>query len=506
MLGHRITSCLMVVVLGGCSGNDQGQPPAGNTQPGALSVSLSQISKATIAEQVYTSSTQLEAKWQMSSGTVAQYQLLIRETASSKTTEIVVSKDKTSAILTELKAATSYTLLLNACLDESCSQIVDSAESKATTAEEVWQLQGAGNTFDTVATIATDTNVLTSVFRYGAEAGPQLEGHARMMYHVRAHGTDKPNIGATLSATTVNASASTFSQFSEITPGHGLKHPNTPSTLVKRLAAFHAVPMVPDNKIRLFFEAQGADGATRLMYLDSQDGLEGRDFHPGSASVVETQTDYDGIAKPTVIVGIEGDSEAGDQGMTNARQSKMGWPQRDNWAWDGSAGAYMIITGSDACGQTHDGLFMATYDGGSWQVVQDEKGCSRPLVELAHGPVIVHLGQARYKLYFEHRPDKNDKHKKPLHMFYGDGSLSGDTDQVEFADWEGEANSREVHFLWPDGSLLNESKEAGLGDHFVFLPTNDLDVQVMYLNLGGMDDKEAPGPSKGIGVALLVNP
>jgi hypothetical protein len=42
---------------------------------------------------------------------------------------------------------------------------------------------------------------------------------------------------------------------------------------------------------------------------------------------------------------------------------------------------------------------------------------------------------------------------------------------------------------------------CGLGDHFVYAP-DGLGSQVMYLNLGGLDNATSPGASHGIGIAV----
>ena len=46
----------------------------------------------------------------------------------------------------------------------------------------------------------------------------------------------------------------------------------------------------------------------------------------------------------------------------------------------------------------------------------------------------------------------------------------------------------------------------GLGDHVILCPDGTLDVQVMYVNLGGKDNSQAPSVSTGVRMAVLVNP
>jgi hypothetical protein len=159
----------------------------------------------------------------------------------------------------------------------------------------------------------------------------------------------------------------------------------------------------------------------------------------------------------------------------------------------------MIITGADACGVTTNGLFMAIWDGATWQVEKAD-GCATPLVPSGHGPVPVHLGDARYKLYYE--DETNGHAEKPLKLLFTDGADAGDAEAVDFADWESSDAGRDVHFLWPDGTLLGANEESGLGDHMILVP----DDEVMYLNLGGFDNSDWNKPSAGLGMALLLNP
>ena len=192
--------------------------------------------------------------------------------------------------------------------------------------------------------------------------------------------------------------------------------------------------------------------------------------------------------------------------MRQARQSKLGWPYRDQPRWDGTPGSFFVITGQDACGQTTDGLFYAQWDGARWNVVQNQDGCPIPLVGRAHGPVLVHRGGPRYKLYFEDWTNKPTRKDKPLHLIYGDGALNAPAERVDIDEWEATPDAREVHFLWPDGTMLSVPEESGLGDHVVFWPTDDPYYQVMYVNLNGLDTTVSPSASKGIGLALLRNP
>lgn len=117
------------------------------------------------------------------------------------------------------------------------------------------------------------------------------------------------------------------------------------------------------------------------------------------------------------------------------------------------------------------------------------------------------MGGLKYKLYYEDEGNGTaDRKHKPLRMIYVDGSIAKDSSLVDFDDWESSNDSRDVHFIWPDGTLMNSDDESGLGDHYIFMPDSNLDTQVMYLNLGGFDHEASPTASNGIGIANLVNP
>ena len=77
---------------------------------------------------------------------------------------------------------------------------------------------------------------------------------------------------------------------------------------------------------------------------------------------------------------------------------------------------------------------------------------------------------------------------------------------MELEDWESEDDARDITFIWPNGKELNEYEESGLDDHFIFLPSSNQDLQIMYMNLGGFDNPRWGTGSHGIGMALLVNP
>ncbi len=240
----------------------------------------------------------------------------------------------------------------------------------------------------------------------------------------------------------------------------------------------------------MFFEAWGNDGENRYFHIDSKDGYIGLDFDAYQAS------DWDTAGSTELVLDIDiGESN----GLAIVRQSKIGWRTLDSWTWDGAPGTFMMITGSDEAGQTKDGIFQANWDGSRWLVARDSSGDAIPVVLSAHGPVVAHLGEDRYKLYYEERIN-GGKMDKPFRMIYTNEA------PTTAGAWESYQQAREVHFLWPDGTLLSDASESGVGDHVIICPAGDLDFQVMFNNLGGPDDSSNPKASLGVGITVLVNP
>lgn len=482
-----------------------GPPP---TLSGPSNVTVSSVNTQTVGSTTLSSSTRLEVSWTGPTGyTVDHYE--IRAVESGNTTQVNVAGSQANATLTGLKASTAYSVAVKSCLDASCAQYGEASAVSGTTSAEYWQLQGTGGSATTATIVVTNSSVLSWPILYGAEAGSSLQGKVRFYFKERpVAGSSSPLNTAVALSGTATAAPSSVSSFTQAA-GYGLRNPSPAATFIKDVEATQGVPRSVGGRrhIRLFFEAAGADNKNRVFYLDSQDGLIGQDFHPGSATIVSDTADWEvgGAAAPTLILGVTGDATFGDTGLLQARQSKVGVPLLTGWLWDEAPGTFMVVTAQDDCGKTTDGLFYAQWDGTRWRVAKDSSDCARPLALYAHGPVVLHRGGTKYKLYYEDRIANGNNANKPLRMIYGDGALTG-ASSLEFDDWEFAANAREVHFLWPDGSLVGASDESGFGDHSIFYPTADPDVQVMYLNLTGNDGPPPLVGSRGIGMAVLINP
>lgn len=479
-------------------------------------VLVSSVNEQTVGSSSFSSSTRLRVSWTAPIGyTAAEYQVVATEGQRGASQNFSAPAGSTALELTGLKAGTPYATIVKACRTTACDEAGIAEAVYATTSEEHWQIQGTGNGYASATKMVADGSVLSYLIRFGTEAGSSLSGKSQYYYK----NSGSPNA----SGIAIAATAGTGTNIADLTAftatGSGLWQPcndftsftGCPSGSVLSIAAVQAVPLKSQSVIRLYFEAadlRDPEKTTRIYKLDSHDGYLGRDFNEGSGTSCggTGSTDYaaGGSCEPTVLIGADGDATAGGTGLTNARQFKIGFPILDGWRWDESPGTFMVITGSSMCGSNKNSLFYATWDGATWSVAKDSTGCPRTISPSGHGPVLVHRGGARYKLYYE--DDANGHTGKPLRLIYADGATSGSASTVELADWESAEMAREIHFLWPDGSKLDAEEESGLGDHMIFMPTGANEEQYMYLNLGGFDNANWGKPSSGLGMAILLNP
>lgn len=487
----------------------------GSSKPS--SVAIAAVNSQTVGTSSIASSTQRTVSWVAPSGASAtSYQIDAREISGVGKISTSATAGATSATLTGLKASTDYVVNVTACFNTACSVQATSTAATTTTPGEYWQLQGSGNGYAAVSKVVADGSSLSWVMRWGSEAGSSYSG--RYQYYFKSNLASTRGIGiATTSAS--GTSTSTLGAFTQNTAA-GLRNPcngpdstaDCPSSAAYFINAIQAVPLT-SNKMRIFFEALDATETaqpTRIYQLDSQDGLVGQDFN-ASSSVAYCggvgSTDYmaGGSCAPSVTVGVSTDTGSKKSALSQARQFKIGWDWLKDWRWDEAVGTFMVITGADACGKEVDALFYATWDGSKWTVATDSAGCATPIVSAAHGPVLVPLGGASYKMYYEDQSGGTQS-GKPLRFVYADGSWSGTAGSVDIGDWEPSAKARDVTFLWPDGTALDAQDEAGLGDHMVITPAATLDPQYMYVNLGGFDNSKWKAMSSGLGLAKLLNP
>jgi hypothetical protein len=298
---------------------------------------------------------------------------------------------------------------------------------------------------------------------------------------------------ATTSSDTRADDPASYLAFSSLATTTGLAtDASTAAPLVTALGAGQGVPLSQalGGGVRLVFEARGLDGRTRIFGLDSQDDYAGRDFNRSSATTCASTSDYasGGPCAPQVLIGVEGDPEHGNPRIRNARQMKLAWPTLDDWRWDGAPGRFMVFTTDElpGCAQPGPNHAYAVWDGTTWRVQYDARGCPRVFSQ-AQAVFPMHVGGARYKLYYGDRSQQAGKlgtmlpFLGPKQLLYADGASTGAPDVVDFDDWEPQSASRNVLFLWPNGEELDATAEGYIDDYHVLAPTADLSLQLFYV-------------------------
>lgn len=480
-------------------------------------LTLAPTGAAVIAGKTYHSSSKLQADWLPPETAVDHYEVNATDGVSLATQTLLAATNNLT--LTGLKSGTSYSVNVKACFDRNCTRFLLSATAAANTAEEYWQVQGSGNTYAASTRVVTDGNVGAYVFKFGDWAGNDLSGRLQLYYNPLSGNEKGVKTAVTAAPVTDSATASPFVGIA----GFGLRMPcpQTPPgqppvacpgiSLVRNVSLFQAVPM--NGFVRLFFEANGTDQRNRILYLDSQDGYLGRDFNRGSRTLCQTMADYasGGECEPKVAVGVQGDAVEGNEGIQNARQFKLVYPKLNDGRWDGAVGTPMVFTvnvSNPSCSPYSFTQGYAVWNGSRWQVQYQANGCPK-LFEQMQAPNPVHLGGARYKLYYNNttalrgQPTDPRVILKPMKVFYADGRLTGNPAAVDFEDWEPTAAAREVHYLWPDGTLMDVANESRLDDHVTLMPTGDPNFQLMYTN---MSDGQNPQAIPFVGLVMLINP
>jgi hypothetical protein len=454
------------------------------------------------ALQIASSST-LAARWNAPAIPVDHYVLTASETAGGSPLQFATTA--TSLTLTALESATEYRVSIVACRDAACAApVTANAQATATTAEEYWRVRGTGRSYATADRIVSDGNTKAYALAWGSEAGAALAGRAQLYYDPSGGSEKGVKIGAM--SGTITTSADSVASYSGVS-GFGFHrsdaqgHPGTgPST-------FQPIALSPrmGGKVRLFYEATDADGRGRVYSIDSVDGWTGRDFNTTAATICQDSDVVPvGACPPTLLIGVEGD---GNPKVREARQLKVGIPTLSGWTWDGEPGTFMVVTLhlTDAtCSSTFFNLGYAVWDGSRWALQYGANGCPK-LIPGVQAPMPVHIGGARYKLYFNHNTTSGGGPDtfKPMKVLYADGAAIGQASTVEFEEWETIDRARRVHYLWPDGTLMTDTEKSMLDDYHVWMPSNDLSLQVIYSNMSC--PANACGPPF-VGMAVLLNP
>lgn len=504
---------MLAACSGGGGSGSGGSDPAPPGPPATLSwtpnLAVAQVAAQSASATSTFSSTRLGLSWSAPSNVApTSYEVTVTEAASgaSRTSSVTTTTHQ----LADLKSATSYRIEIKACSGTTCySQ--PTATASAETPAEVWHLQGTGNTLAGLSKPVADGNVRIHALRLGEGAPAELAGHLRMYYGPQGN-VSRGFAVAVSNAPATAASPASYLTFTSRAGTSGFVNPPTPATLVGSVATGQGVALAAalGGRIRVYFEAIGADGRTRIMSIDSQDGYAGLDFNAGSSGVCSTTADYSagGGCAPTVAIGVEGDSTGTWTRIANARQFKIGVPTATDWRWDGAAGTYMVFTLDAIAGCTtasHNQAY-AVWSGAAWQVQYEANGCPKVMASMqaAHP---LHLGGARYKLYYGDPSITTGRvagsslpFLGPKKLVYADGASTGDAARVDFEDWEAPARGREVRFLWPDGSELNAAAEGYIDDFTVLTPTTSIALQVMYLAI--TDGAVPPFAAS----AVLINP
>ncbi len=445
-------------------------------------------------------------------GTVVQYLVSAADAYGGLPVSVTAAANAGTVTLTGLKAATAYSVVVSACSNTLCSQPSAAAAVTASTSTEYWQLQGSGNTTAGLTRIVSDGNARISATRFGPEAGGVTANRIQLYYGPSlVSGRQALSTALTANATSA-AMSSSYLSFVSSGASTGLLTPTPAATLVETVATGQGVPLsaAMGGKVRVFFEAQGADRKTRILSIDSVDGYTGQDFNSNSTlTTCSTTADFSagGGCAFSVAVGVEGDTVAGNAKILNARQNKVGYPTQTDWRWDGAPGTFMVftsgsVTGCSTANRTHG---YAVWNGSTWVVQYDTAGCPK-LFTNVQAAFPMHIGGVRYKLYYGDTANTTGQLASslpflgPKRLLYADGAKSGLSDRVDFEDWESQSAARDVAFLWPNGDLLDATAEGYIDDFHFLAPTGSLDLQVMYLAITN-------GTAVPLGAAaVLLNP
>lgn len=520
--GLPVLASLLLLLAGNASwaaGKHRPQPwlmyllDAEATLAPPTAVTLSAVAPQTVGSNSFSSSSKIAVSWVAPTAYVVDhYQIIASENSGGTSPSVSANAGETSKTLTGLKAGTTYSVVVVACADTACTSYGSATALSRTTSDEHWQLQGSGNTTTGLTRIVSDGNVRISATRFGAEAGGSTANRIQLYYGPNATTSPRQALTTALTSTATSASvSSSYSSFVGSGASTGLISPSTAATLVKTIATGQGVPLssAMGGKVRLFFEATGADSKTRIFTIDSVDAYVGQDFNSGTATTCSTTADYSnggGCALVTAI-GIEGDSSGANSKISNARQHKVGYPILTDWRWDGAAGTFMVFTTDSVtgCSTSNMNHGYAVWNGSAWSVQYETNGCPK-LFKSAQAAFPMHLGGVTYKLYYGDPSITTGKLTSslpflgPKKLVYADGSKTGAVDRVDFEDWESQSVARNVNFLWPNGDLFDATAEGYIDDYHFLAPTGSLDLQVMYLAItNGTETPFAAG-------AVLLNP
>lgn len=473
----------------------------------AIPVTVAAHGTQTVGTGSVASSSKLAVSWTALSGPVDHYEIDATDAVAGVTSTTTVVAPATATTLTLLKAQTTYTVAVRACRDSAC-QVAARGTGTGATDKEYWRMHGTGASTSGLTQPVSDGNARLSATRFG-EAGVST-GRIQLYYGPRGFNGLAVATASQAADAALPASYLTFTSRVNVS---GLQSPSPAATLISQVATGQGVPLTEamGGRVRLFFEAQGADGKTRIFSIDSTDSYAGLDFNgDASRTLCSTAAEYGtgGSCEPTVVIGVQGDAVEPNQRFTNVRQHKVAWPSMTSPHWDGAAGTFMVfttdsITGCSSSPMNHG---YAVWSGNRWVVQYASSGCPR-LFTSAQAALPMHITGHRYKMYYGDPSVTTGKNTGsglpwlgPKKLIYADPALSGSGSQADFDDWELQSAARDVVFLWPDGSVFNDTAEGYIDDYHFLAPTGSLDLQVMYLSI--TDGTVVPFAA----TATLVNP
>jgi hypothetical protein len=504
-----LAAACLIGSVGGCSSTADAPEDAVSPQAWEAALAVNPVDAGVWGGLTYRSCSRLRVTWAALPAGYDRALLEITESDSGLSWTQFAEPGAISLDLVDLKAATHYDLSIQACASTDCTGGLAGGDAAGATAEEVWQLLGEGQGIDGLVNIVSDSNAKAHAFVYGNGAPSKLKGRIQLYYGALG------GYGGSLSVATSNRTAdpndeSSYYDFTSHVGVSGLIQPEGATSLVEWIGTGQAVPLSASvgGGIRLFFEARGVDGKTRIMSLDSQDGYVGQDFNADVATYCALAAHYEvgGGCYPKVEIGVDGDDRASATHIDNARQQKVGVRTLLDWTWAEDVGTFMVFTTGkvEGCSGSQKNHGYALWDGNAWTVQYDASGCP-DLFKGVQAMVPLDVGQGRFKIQFGN-PDETEgtlggklPFLGPKRLIYGDPARSGDPQQMEFEDWDSVENARDITFLWPDGSVLNATAEGYIDDFVLLTPTFDVEHQIQFVVL--TDGKRTPFTS----VAILRN-
>jgi hypothetical protein len=443
------------------------------------------------------SSQQIELKWTALEGAIS-YDLHAVDELTGQVVRAYAGGDTTTQVLGGLHSATPYRLWVRACTNKGCTEYKESAATSASTAAEVWRLEGTGASLSSLFQPAPDSRGGPSAYAYGDDAPPILRGRVRLLTRTAGSGSDdQPAFAFATSRRQEDA------RELQHEARYGMGPMRAERAGIARLSRGQLVPTDArlGGAVRLFASVVGIDGVSRIVAWDSVDGAFGLDFNPAPSTQV-VGTDADEAAPPKWVLGADADEEGGGTAMAQLRSANVGWAALDAWAWDGSAGTPMVVGGEDTCNQSVNGLYLARWNTRRWDVLK-ERGCARLLVADGIEPALVHRGGASFKLYYI--PASAEEGASGLRVLYAEGTRSGDAAVVDAADFEHASLARAPRIEWPDGTSLDATAIV-VGDVAVVHPNRQILEQAMYLRVGARDNDPRSAERQQVALAYLTNP